>query len=104
MTNEVVFSAKTAAYRYLDALPGGVTMTVHTDRSAGSRTNEVAVLKKEPGTFGDWQVVSRPKTADASLLPETWGEHPGIISTRTLADTFTTDSDLWARVNEETGR
>ncbi len=66
-------------------------MTVYTNRSAGSRTNKVAVLKKEPGTWGDWQVVSRPETAAASLLPETWGEHPGIISTRTALASFCRD-------------
>jgi hypothetical protein len=101
MTNEAVFSAETAAYRYLDALPAGSTMTVRTNNSVGSRTNEVAKLKKEPGNWGDWEVVSRPATADASLLPETWPAHPGIISTRTLADKFTADPDLWAQVKEK---
>ncbi|KTR17088.1 hypothetical protein NS330_10030 [Curtobacterium citreum] len=96
-----MFSAETAAYRYLDALPAGSTMTVHTNKPARARTNEVAKLKKETGKMGDWEVVSRPATADASLLPETWPAHPGIISTRTLADTFTANTDLWARVKEK---
>jgi hypothetical protein len=103
MTEEV-FSAETAAYRYLEVLPAGTTMIVHTNKPAGARTNEVAKLKKEPGKLGDWQVVSRPATADASLLPETWPAHPGIISSRTLADTFTANPDLWARVQEKTVR
>lgn len=103
MTDEV-FDADTAAYRYLEVLPAGTTMIVHTkNEGAGARTNEVAKLKKEPGKMGDWQVVSRPATADASLLPETWPAHPGIISSRTLADTFTANRDLWARVQEKTG-
>lgn len=72
-------------------------MTVMTDNSAGARTNVVAVLRKHGDVFGDWEVLSRPSTADASLLPET---APGWISSRTLADTFSADPDLWASVDE----
>lgn len=51
--------------------------------------------------MGDWEVVSRPATANPALLPETWpGGHPEIISTRTLADTFAANPDLWAAVSE----
>lgn len=77
-------------------------MNVYTKNSApGARTNIVAVLEKETDTWGDWKVVSRPVTADSSALPETWpGGHPGIISTRTLADAFDADEALWAEVTE----
>jgi hypothetical protein len=101
MTTEEVFSAATAANRYLQVLPAGTTMTVHTkEQPPGALTNEVAVLKKE-SREGDWQVMSKPKTADQSTLPETWAAHPGVISSRTLADTFMTNTDLWARVKEK---
>jgi hypothetical protein len=91
-----------AAFKFI---PQGTKMTVFTRVPGNARTNEVAVLRKEPkevdsGNWGDWEVLSRPKTADPSLLPETWSEHPGIISTRTLADTFQANPDLWAEVHD----
>lgn len=98
---DVVLDAETGVYRYLDLLPGGSKMLVRTRGATKGRTNEVATLEKEPGPWGDWKVMSRPATADAALLPETWpGQHPGIISTRTLADTFMGNADLWASVRE----
>ena len=101
MPDEKVISADSALYRYFDLLRGGVRMTVYTKRSGAARTNVVAVLQKEHDDFGDWQVVSRPATADPAMLPETWGGvHAGIISTRTLADTFAADTDLWGTVRE----
>lgn len=98
-----VLDADTAVYRYLEALPAKTKMTVYTKRAAGARTNVVAVLQKEEG-FGDWQVVSRPATADAAQLPEAWPHEPGAISARTLADTFKSNRDLWADVNERSRR
>lgn len=96
-----VLNAETAIYACLKHLPGGAKMTVYTKNSNGARTNEVAVLKKEPDSWGDWQVVNRPKTADPMLLPETWPDgHPGIISSRTLADAFDSNPDLWADISE----
>lgn len=98
---DVVLDAETGVYRYLDLLPGGSRMLVLTRGPKRGRTNKVAILEKESDLYGDWKVVSRPATADASLLPETWpGQHPGLISTKTLAATFMGNTDLWASVRE----
>lgn len=98
--NDKVLNVETAFYRYLELLRAGAKMTVYTKNSGSVRTNVVAVLKKEDG-WGDWKVVSRPATANPALLPETFGEkHPGIISARTIADTFESDRELWATVKE----
>lgn len=97
-----VLNLETALYVALKFVPEGTTMTVFTRNSSGARTNVVAKVRKEPGNgWGDWQVLERPKEADASLLPETWpSEDPGIISSRTLADTFQANVELWADIDD----
>jgi len=101
VSDDKVVTAENALYRYFDVLRGGATMTVYTKNHGGARTNVVAVIRKEPGVWGDWEVVSRPATANPDFLPETWHEaHAGIISTATLAETFAADSDLWGSVSE----
>jgi hypothetical protein len=100
-----VISSDGVYYAAFKFVPQGTRLTVYTRDRGNARTNEVAVLRKEPrevdsANWGDWEVVSRPKTADASLLPETWSAHPGIISTRTLADAFEANPGLWAEVHD----
>ena len=99
-TDHKVLSAETAIYRYLELLRAGAKMSVYTKNSGSARTNIVAMLRKEEG-WGDWEVVSRPATADPTLLPETFGgELAGMISATTLAETFESNRDLWAAVSE----
>lgn len=93
-----VLDYKTGTYRYLMLLPGGTKMTVFTKAAGPARTNRVAELVREHDDFGDWQIVRRSQTADASLLPETFGD--GVISARDLADALDSNHDLWADVNE----
>lgn len=98
MSHDVVFDAETAAYRYLSVLPLGTKMTVYTRDSGGARTNVLAILEKE-NRSDDWRVLSRPSTADASQLRETWpNEHA--ISTTDLAKAFTENAALWASLKE----
>lgn len=97
-----VFNSETALYAALKSLPEGRTLTVYTRNSGRARTHTVAVLRKEPGGgWDDWQIIKRPATADASLLPATWPtEDPAVISSRDLADTLGTNADLWANVDD----
>lgn len=97
-----VINADTALYAALKFLPEGTKLTVYTKNSGRARTNTVAELQKEPGSgWDDWQIVKRPATADASLLPATWPtEDPAVISSRDLADILGSDLDLWANVDD----
>ncbi|WP_139722296.1 hypothetical protein [Serinicoccus chungangensis] len=97
-----VLDSTTALYAALKFVPEGGRMTVYTRDSRRARTNVVAELRKEPGGgWDDWQVLRRPETADASLLPDTWPEeNPAIISCRTLADSLAENPDLWAEVED----
>jgi hypothetical protein len=88
-------------YVALKFVPEGTKMTVHTDKPGRALTNEVAVLRKEPnnGGWGDWQILSRPKTADASLIPATRPqEQPEIIYSKDLAQALSSDPNLWATI------
>ena len=98
-----VLKIDTAMYVALKLVPEGMAMTVYTSDPAGARTNEVAVLRKEPNNgWADWQVVSRPKTADASLLPATHPEEqPEIIYSNDLARLLAGNPELWASINDD---
>ena len=99
-----VLKIDTAMYVALKFAPEGMRMTVYTKKHEGARTNEVAVLRKEPknGGWGDWQIISRPKTADASLIPATLPqEHPEIIYSNDLARVLSENPDLWADIADE---
>lgn len=97
-----VINAETALYAALKFLPEGTKLTVYTKDSGRARTNTVAVLRKEPGGgWDDWQIVERPVTADASLLPATWPtEDPAVVSSRDLANVLGDNPDLWGNVDE----
>ena len=97
-----VINAETALYAALKFIPEGTKMTVYTKNSGRARTNTVAELRKEPGGgWDDWQILKRPVTADASLLPPTWPtEDPAVISSRDLARVLGDDPDLWADVHD----
>ena len=98
-----VLKIDTAMYVALKFVPEGTRMTVYTENPAGARTKEVAVLRKElnNGGWGDWQVLSRPKTADPSLIPATHpGEQPEIIYSNDLAHVFSVNPDLWATIDD----
>lgn len=93
-----VIKADTALYAAFKFLPEGTKITVYTKNSGRARTNVVAELRKQPGGgWDDWQILKRPATADATLLPATWPtEDPAVISSRDLAGALENDPDLWA--------
>lgn len=92
-----VIKADTALYAAFKFLPEGTKIKVYTKNSGRARTNVVAELRKEPGGWDDWQILKRPATADATLLPATWPtEDPAVISSRDLAGALANDPDLWA--------
>lgn len=98
-----VIRSNTALYASLKFLSEGTRLTVHTDNQGQARTNVVAELRKEPnnGGFHDWQVLRRPVSADASLLPSTFtGEQPELLSNRALADALDANPDLWIHVDD----
>lgn len=98
-----VINVETAMYVALKFVPEGTHMTVYTRNPSGARTNEVATLRKEPNNrgWGDWQIISRPKTADAELIPATISsEHPEIIFSRHLATVLSENPDLWASTHD----
>jgi hypothetical protein len=93
-----VLNSDTAFYAALKFLPEGTKMTVYTRTPGKARTNVVAELRKELGNgWNDWEVLKRPASADASLLPE---DQPAIISTKTLAGALEVNSYLWASVDD----
>jgi len=99
-----VLKLDTAMYVALKFVPEGMRMTVYTKKHDGARTNEVAVLRKEAnsGGWGDWQILSRPETADARLIPATLPEeHPEIIYSSDLARVLSENPDLWATIADE---
>lgn len=98
-----LLSSETALYAALKFLPEGTRMTVNTKNHGRARTNTVGELRKEPGGGGnDWQILKRPATADASLLPADWPqEDPAVISSRTLADTLEAHPEMWADVDDQ---
>lgn len=97
-----VINSENALYAALKFLLEGTKLTVYTKNSGRARTNTVAELRKKPGGgWDDWQVLKRPASADASLLPSTFtNEEPEIVSTRTLADALEVNTDLWANVDD----
>lgn len=97
-----VISSDNALYAALKFLPEGSRMTLFTRDSGAARTAIVAELRKEAGNgWHDWEILRRPATADASLLPATWSsEIPEATSTKSLADAMTANSDLWAEVHD----
>jgi len=97
-----VLNAQTGLYAALKFLPEGTKLTVYTQDSGRARTATVAELRKEPGGgWDDWQILKRPATADATVLPATWPtEDPAVISSKDLAATLTNNSDLWANVDD----
>lgn len=98
-----VIRSNTALYASLKFLAEGTKLTVFTDRHGQARTNVVAELRKEPnnGGFHDWQVLRRPASADATLLPSTFtGEDPELVSNRALADALEANPDLWIDVDD----
>ena len=99
-----VLKIDTAMYVALKFVPEGMQMTIYTNNSVGARTNVVAVLRKEPnnGGWGDWQILSRPKSADASLIPATLPQkQPEIIYSNDLARALSENPDLWASIDVE---
>lgn len=99
-----VLDAGTALYVALKMVPEGTRMTIYTRNRGRARTAEVAALRKEPnnGGWGDWEIVSRPKTADASLIRATITDHePPIIYSRHLAEAMTANPDLWAEIHDD---
>lgn len=93
-----VFDTTTATYLALKFAPGGTKLTVHTRTPGHSRTNEVVELRKEStGVWADWEVLSRPVTADAALVVE---DSPGVVSNRALASAFEANHDLWADIDD----
>lgn len=89
-------------YCALKFLPEGTKLTVYTEDSGHPRTNMVAVLRKERGGgWDDWQIIKRPATADASLIPATWPtEDPAVVSSQDLAKSLDSDPNLWANVED----
>lgn len=97
-----VINADTALYAAFKFLPEGMKITVFTKNSGRARTNVVAQLRKERGGgWDDWQILQRPATADANLLPATWpAGDPAVISSQDLADALSNDPDLRADSND----
>jgi hypothetical protein len=89
-------------YCALKFLPEGTKLTVYTKDSGHAPTNVVAVLRKERGGgYDDWQIVKRPATADATLIPATWPtEDPAVVSSRDLANSLGSDPNLWGDVED----
>ena len=97
-----VLSVNTAMYAALKFLPEGTRLTVYTENSGPARTKIVATLRKElGGGWHDWQILTRPVTANESFLPATWpSEVPAVISSQDLARTLVENADLWADVKD----
>lgn len=93
-----VLDTTTATYLAFKFAPGGTKLTVHTRAQGAARTNVVVELRKEStGVWADWEVLSRPVTADASLVAE---DAPGVVSNRALANSFEANHDLWADIDD----
>lgn len=97
-----VIDAETGLYAAFKFLPERTRVTVYTRNKGRARTNLVAELRKEPGGgWDDWQILTRPASADPSLLPPTWPtESPAVISSRDLSDAIENNRDLWANVHD----
>jgi hypothetical protein len=61
----------------------------------GARTNRLMTVEKESDDYADWKIIERPKTADASILPPTFGDADPVLSPRDLADAIMT-GNVWA--------
>ncbi|MBN8424409.1 hypothetical protein JF531_07725 [Microbacterium esteraromaticum] len=75
--------------------PAGTRLQVFTKNDAGARTNRLMTVEKEAAEYADWKVIERPKTSDASILPNSFGDDDPVISPRDLADAIMT-GDVWA--------
>jgi len=98
-----VLKQSSAMYVALKLVPEGGRMTVFTRDRQGARTGEVVVLEKElnNGGYGDWRVVSRPKTANPNLVPATRTEGTSeIIYSQDLARVLSDNDDLWADISD----
>ena len=78
--NYRVLNAETGLYRYLELLPAGTRITVHSKATGPrARTNIAAELQKERG-FGDWQILSWTDAVSSGQLSDRQALHARITS------------------------